>query len=69
MANSSAILGFSSGGTAYTPTSDTRAVRARGNELETGIRLLESEAAAFAKTVVVDPAVRWNTKQNNGSSR
>ena len=58
MANSSAIRVFSSGGVVSTPTSDTRAVQARGNELETALHLLESEAAAFAKTVVVDPAAR-----------
>jgi hypothetical protein len=58
MANSSAIRVFSSGGAASTPISDTRAVQARGNELETALHLLESEAAGFAKTVIVDPAAR-----------
>jgi len=58
MANSSAIRVFSSGGVASTPTSDTRAVQAHGNELETALHLLESEAAAFAKSVIVDPAAR-----------
>lgn len=58
MANSSAIRIFSSGGAASTPTSDTTAVQAHGTELETALRLLESESAAFAKTVVVDPAAR-----------
>jgi len=58
MANSSAIRVFSSGHAASTPTSDTSAVQARGNELETALHLLQSESAAFAKTVVVDPAAR-----------
>jgi hypothetical protein len=58
MANSSAIRVFSSGGAASTPTSDTRAVQANGNELETALHLLENESAAFAKSVIVDPAAR-----------
>jgi hypothetical protein len=58
MANSSTIRIFSSGGAASTPTSDTRAVQANGNELETALRLLENESAAFAKSVIVDPAAR-----------
>lgn len=58
MANSSAIRVFSSGSAASTPTSDTKAVQAHGSELETALHLLESESAAFAKTVIVDPAAR-----------
>jgi fatty acid-binding protein DegV len=58
MANSSAIRVFSSGGAASTPTADTKAVQAHGNELETALRLLDSESAAFAKSVIVDPAAR-----------
>jgi hypothetical protein len=58
MANSSAIRVLSSGDAASTPTSDTKAVPAHGNELETALRLLESESAAFAKSVIVDPAAR-----------
>lgn len=58
MANSSAIRPFGSGAAASTPRSDTNAVPATGNELETALHLLESESAAFAKSVIVDPAAR-----------
>jgi hypothetical protein len=58
MANSSAVRVFATGGAASTPTSDTRAVQATGNELQTALHLFESESAAFAKSVVVDPAAR-----------
>lgn len=58
MANSSTIRVFSSGGAASTPTADTKAVQAHGNELETALHLLESESAAFAKSVIIEPAAR-----------
>jgi hypothetical protein len=58
MANSSAVRIFASGSATSTPTSDTKAVQANGNELETALHLFESESAAFAKSVISDPAAR-----------
>jgi len=58
MANSSAIRPFGNGAAASTPRSDTNAIPATGNELETALHLLESESGAFAKSVIVDPAAR-----------
>jgi hypothetical protein len=57
----SASLLFSviaSGHARSTPTDETKPVQVSGNELETAIHLFESEAAAFAKSVITDPAVR-----------
>jgi hypothetical protein len=63
MANSSAVRIFSSGAAASTPRSDTKAVQATGNELETALHLFESESAAFAKAIIVDPAARLEYAQ------
>jgi len=68
MANSSAIRVFASGGAASTPRSDTKPVHATGDELRTALDLFQSESAAFAKTVIVDPAARLEyTKRTNAA--
>lgn len=58
MANSSAIRIFASGTAASTPSSDTKAVQASGDEFQKALHLFESESAAFAKSVIADPAAR-----------
>lgn len=58
MAKGSAVRIFASGIAASTLTSDTKAVQATGDEFQTALHLLESEAAAFAKSVIADPAAR-----------
>ena len=49
---------ISTGRAMSTPTADTKPVEAAGNEFETALRLFESEAAAFAKSAITDPAAR-----------
>jgi hypothetical protein len=58
MANSSAVRIFATGSVNSTRTADTNAAQATGNELQTALHLFESEAAAFAKMVISDPAAR-----------
>lgn len=58
VADSTAIRVVGNGTAMSTPTSDTKAVPATGNELEIALHLLESESAAFARSVIADPAAR-----------
>jgi hypothetical protein len=70
MASGLAVAVFLSGKAASTPSNVTAPVPVTGNELETAIRLFESEAAAFAKSIIKDPAARaeYISKTKSASS-
>ncbi|MEN3113060.1 hypothetical protein ACFONG_15835 [Uliginosibacterium paludis] len=58
MANGPAVATILSGKSASTPSQVTTPVSITGNEFETALRLFESEAAAFAQSIIKDPAAR-----------
>ncbi len=68
MANGSAIQVILKGSAWSTPKSDTTPAQLVGNELETALRLMQAEAAAFAESVIKDPAARAEyTKQTKAA--
>lgn len=58
MANGPAVGVILSGKSTSTPSSDTSPAQVTGDEFEKAIKLLESEAAGFAESIIKDPSAR-----------